>query len=603
MNIVEKLLTVSSNNKTVGENAPKVYKAGQLNILKEPVGVLSDVLTNCLNAPLIELQVEVVKQSNYEIILTSDSGEEQRVSIPNSYDVYMVYLYADGSVFFEMVESSGSSEVVFKDYTNTDVGRAIKALHTYEGNTYLSSEMWVKYYKDARIARFEAGQESERQNQKISIERSKQAILGRGGEISADAKIEDLPSAIFNIPVDASLGFYEDSETAYQKIVLKGAEDYALLKQLGGMTYKCNNLIPFPYKRNNNVIEAGYTKTNYGITYTVNADGSIVASGEATDTAVFTVYGGSTFLKLNETYTISGCPSDGNTSTYYISGGLYVDSEYVTSGFTDTGTGATTTVTAEHNKFYIQIAIKKGIVCNDLVFKPMLNYGDTALPYEPYYEGLRDTKVTEIVSKGANLIPFPYLNGNYGELKIGYDYQIDNLTFRVQEDGGIAIDGAASETNNTYFSISNINFSKLYDNYSVGLWDSNGNKLDEGIVGCNLNVKNGLTSVYVLKGKGEIHTVGYPMANIGSPLLLYTPYQKPISYRIPEEVQALEGYGKEGFVIDLGNQTSEYEGNVSPLPVPLEPFIKVEGGGSIEFVNEYKNAVPSTVKYIRKVGA
>jgi hypothetical protein len=32
-------------------------------------------------------------------------------------------------------------------------------------------------------------------------------------------------------------------------------------------------------------------------------------------------------------------------------------------------------------------------------------------------------------------------------------------------------------------------------------------------------------------------------------------------------------------------------------------FIEVESGGSLEFVNEYKYAVPSTVKYTIKVGS
>ena len=79
----------------------------------------------------------------------------------------------------------------------------------------------------------------------------------------------------------------------------------------------------------------------------------------------------------------------------------------------------------------------------------------------------------------------------------------------------------------------------------------------------------------------------------------YTPY-KSISYPIPAEIQAIEGFGKDGFVIDLEKQISDFNDDINPLPVPFDNLIEVEGGGSIEFVNEYEQAVPSSIKYLLK---
>jgi hypothetical protein len=69
-----------------------------------------------------------------------------------------------------------------------------------------------------------------------NLRQTRKAILGRGGDISATAGMKDLPLAIFNIPADSSLAYYEDGASAYKKTVPSGAEDYAQLKSVGGMT-------------------------------------------------------------------------------------------------------------------------------------------------------------------------------------------------------------------------------------------------------------------------------------------------------------------------------------------------------------------------------
>jgi hypothetical protein len=71
-----------------------------------------------------------------------------------------------------------------------------------------------------------------------NLRQTRKAILGRGGEISATAGMQDFPSVIFNIPADASLAYYTDDTTAYRKIVPSAAEEYTPIQSVGGMTRK-----------------------------------------------------------------------------------------------------------------------------------------------------------------------------------------------------------------------------------------------------------------------------------------------------------------------------------------------------------------------------
>lgn len=125
------------------------------------------------------------------------------------------------------------------------------------------------------------------------------------------------------------------------------------------------NLIPYPY--------AETTKTANGVTFTVNADESVTVNGTATaDTEFF--FARNKYFKQGS-YTISGCPAGGNSSTYYIALGSSVD--------IDIGSGYTRIISTPIS-INLFIRIKQNVTVSNLVFRPMLNYGSVALPYEPY---------------------------------------------------------------------------------------------------------------------------------------------------------------------------------------------------------------------------
>ena len=117
------------------------------------------------------------------------------------------------------------------------------------------------------------------------------------------------------------------------------------------------------------------SQTINGVTFTVNADGSVTANGTASADANIVV-GTREGLLLGETYTIAGCPSGGSSSTY----GIIIANP---SWMYETGSGLTfvansTTTTS------IRIVVKSGNTVSNLTFYPQIEAGSTATEYEPY---------------------------------------------------------------------------------------------------------------------------------------------------------------------------------------------------------------------------
>lgn len=118
------------------------------------------------------------------------------------------------------------------------------------------------------------------------------------------------------------------------------------------------------------------TTTINGITMVNNRDGTYTVNGTATND--FDIVIAKYTTKQNIYYTLSGCPSGGSETTYYLDPRGY---EY------DTGSGLTIRNPKQDFSNYIRIVIKKDVTVNNLLFKPMFNEGQTAQPFEPYTGG------------------------------------------------------------------------------------------------------------------------------------------------------------------------------------------------------------------------
>ena len=146
------------------------------------------------------------------------------------------------------------------------------------------------------------------------------------------------------------------------------------------------NLISYPYFRD---ACSGYPYTVAGVTYTLNKDGTVTAKGTATANAWYSFslshypYAPNGAFGLPAgTYTLSGCPSGGSSTTYRINFAAYSVDDGTTglgNSVADYGNGATVTLT-QPALVRIEALICNGYACPSagITFKPMLEVGGVA---------------------------------------------------------------------------------------------------------------------------------------------------------------------------------------------------------------------------------
>lgn len=132
------------------------------------------------------------------------------------------------------------------------------------------------------------------------------------------------------------------------------------------------------------------TQVVNGITFTVNADGTVTVSGNATGYAYLDLT--SDYIELGD-YTISGCPSGGSASTYYLAIRMTQNSTWYRQGV-ETGNGYTITPTdkANANRMILRIKVEPGTnISSPIVFKPMIRLtSDPSSEYTPYAKTNRE---------------------------------------------------------------------------------------------------------------------------------------------------------------------------------------------------------------------
>ena len=271
------------------------------------------------------------------------------------------------------------------------------------------------------------------------------------------------------------------------------------------------------------------TTTINGITMVNNGDGTYTVNGTATDD--FDIALAPYTTKQNIYYTLSGCPSGGSKTTYYLDPRGY---EY------DTGRGTTIINPNQDLSNYIRIVIKKDVTVNNLLFKPMFNEGQTAQPFEPYTGGKPSPSpeypqeikaVNELsgVMTGKNLLK-PH--GSYPRTGYGITFNLMNDGIHVNgkctasswytfiysdtlQAGTYYINGIKGASNSRYQVV-------LYKNdVIIGYITTNNFKL---VLKEKAKIK---LSLYVYPGYGTFNdlVLPYMICRNENDLYLYTPYQ------------------------------------------------------------------------------
>ena len=177
------------------------------------------------------------------------------------------------------------------------------------------------------------------------------------------------------------------------------------------------NFLPYPH--------ASTSKVQGGITFTDNGDGTVTVNGTATERVIYYVtYGDfarALELKAGVTYHLSGCPNGGSTSSYFLSLTEFTNESSMKAVY-DYGSG-TNWLTRSECRYAVKIEVLSGVTISNLTFKPMLNKGTTALPYEPYKGG------TATLAQPVTLSGIPVSSGgNYTDAN-GQQWVCDEMDF------------------------------------------------------------------------------------------------------------------------------------------------------------------------------
>lgn len=161
------------------------------------------------------------------------------------------------------------------------------------------------------------------------------------------------------------------------------------------------------------------SKTENGITFTTNEDGSVTVNGTATADASINFVnkeGSHSFSFEAGTYKLTGCPKGGSSTTYRL--GMNIANTTF-----DIGEGVTSTINADVTGKVIWLAISAGVTVNNLTFYPMLIKGTENKPFEQYGASPSPDYPSEIQTVGSNIniIPTNSSDWEQGTISNGVD--------------------------------------------------------------------------------------------------------------------------------------------------------------------------------------
>jgi hypothetical protein len=334
--------------------------------------------------------------------------------------------------------------------------------------------------------------------------------------------------------------YHEDSAVAFAKTVPSKALPYAQIGAVGGMTYKVKE--PNPAVRFEFDCEEGEFGAYTGLTYnatekTVTLDTSLIPDYVEYKTVIpsvhmFTEIFHGVGLELGKTYTIGY--STNNPSNYMCPDGTFVFTEDIANDIVS---------------FY---APEGGIATfTDIV----LVEGTTA---DTEVDVLHDTKVTAIESRGKNLLKVPPVGsqhvieqnaesvtvacGNANGYQTGFSLVLP--AWLIGKTVTISGSWKASANNNGGIRVLWRN-GKQNLREAIGLTTSGGSKTatltkPDNADGLNLYVYSNISGTAVA---GDTVTYTDVQLELGDTATPFTPYREPITFPIPAEVQALDGYG------------------------------------------------------------
>lgn len=408
-----------------------------------------------------------------------------------------------------------------------------------------------------------------------NLRRSRKAILGRGGEITETAGLKELPEAIYKIPADASLAYQTDETAAYRKIVPSGAEKYAQISKVGGMSYKDEETGALRNSKVASIVSEGANLLD--ISKAVNKN--FVDNGDGTYTLICTDNNNRFSAKValnipaNSTITIKAT---------HISGDGKGVMRFTNSDGTDFMHIAV-------DKYVRTYTIPKDLARMDFymnasdagksvtISEVQVQYG-TVTEYKQYIGTLSTFEIPETVQSlegyGEGVSADYY---NYIEWRNGRCYFVQTCK-KIIFNGTERWYTASSGTENQYFAIEYYPLNAILNGGIMTDYSATNVNSSNKQIGWQLYK----TDKFLLRIRPTNILTDFPSLNIWKAYLA-------------------ERYSNGNPLTFIYALAEPIETDITDL-MGEDNFIEVEGGGSIVATNEHENAIPSKINYIYKVG-
>ena len=408
--------------------------------------------------------------------------------------------------------------------------------------------------------------------------------------------VKPLSERVSNIE-SLTLMYIEDTAVAYEKLVPADVGKYALVKRVGGILKKSHNLL--------NVADATAFRSEQ-----VTIDGDVIKIAPASSLYGIQFLNASEIFEVGKTYYFTASPSQ----SYGGTGFRFIYTDKSTSAIRQSGV---LTVEKEISTLVYYISWGTGFDAETTISNIQAVEGDVDLPYEPYWEGIREAKVTAIKSVGANLFDLNKIEKISLEKITIIDNEVHIAAGSVIYGFDCKVNSNLLEIGKTYYFGANVSRPEKYG-YSIKYKD--GERIPN-ILNKAFTITKKVDKIDFYIGYGVAYDTETVISDIqiikGTTAQPYTPYVEH-TLPIPEAVQAIHGYGwgvnesannyidfeKQQFVqsvekIDLGSLTwSKITGSESTtFQTPIENIKPVYEGDFASCVCEKYDTLPYYALY------
>lgn len=324
------------------------------------------------------------------------------------------------------------------------------------------------------------------------------------------------------------------------------------------------------YRTGKNLLQnTATTTTKQGLTYTVNADGTVKVSGTATANSYLNI---STSLTFSEAVVVNGVPTP-------VTSGVYMQTVAGGTNYNDNNGGGVT-IPANTTITEVRMRINNGVKVNNVVFKPMIRLAsETDTTYEQYNGETKTLSLGQTVYGGT-------LDVVSGVLTLTHKFF--NVTNTMLTNASYV--SGASSSSSYYYNLANViaDSDKAPQTFTLdmGAWSNKmlarqGMYTDKTVEG--FTVSGRYVSIRVNSSR-VADTSGASLASYLTSLDIVYPLATPTTVQLTaQQLSAISGINN--VWADSGDVTVQY-GNApnmiyNPTLFDAKPLLEVEGYGNI----------------------